>query len=175
MIAFSSPVGFIKRRMTMRHARFLNMLMRQSRSLHKLKPKEVMIFNVSGNFGNYQIMIGPENVANHTRPIEINGSIHHLFVTKNRIEPLPTREEVTNNLRGTIIMNDITVHLFDKNGDGKEVLIERNEMDGAHAREQINLAGDEGDQIMHESETTGRLANETYQIVQEDILRSLHK
>lgn len=147
--------------------------MKSSRSLHRLKPKEMTIFNVMGNFGNYQITIGAEEGKNHTRPIEINGKIHHLFVTRDHIEPIPTATEVKNNLKGTIIMNDVTVHLFDKNGEGKKVVIERSERDGAHAREQINLAGDEGNKIMHESEATGKLANETYHIVQEDILRSM--
>lgn len=159
----------------MKSLKFLTLLMRKAHLTRKLKHKEVAIFNVSGNYGNYQIKIGAEDETSHMRPIEINGKIHHLFVNKEHVEPIPTKDEIDHNLRGTIIMNDVTVHLFDSKGDGRAVTIEHVDFDGAHPRESINLAGTDGEKLMHEIEATGKLANETYHIVQEDILKSLQK
>lgn len=156
----------------MRRHKFLTDLRKRERVLQHLKKKEVTIFNVSGRYGFYQVKIGPERQDRH-RPIEINGRIHHLFLNYRGVEPMPTKDEVDHNLRGTIIMKDVTIHLFDKDGDGHAVTIEHIETDGAHARQSINLAGENGEKIMHDLEITGKLANETYHIVQEDILKSL--
>lgn len=152
---------------------FMEAMILQNKVLRKLNPREVTIFNVKGNFGHYQVKLWPMDPKEHSRPIEINGEIHHLFVTKDKVGPLPKHDEVLRNMRGTVIMKDISIHLFDEKGDGHAVKIERIESDGAHAKKRINLAGDEGEKIIHEMEATGRLANETYHIVQEDILKSM--
>jgi hypothetical protein len=153
--------------------KFIESLMKRDKILKKLKRKEVMIFNVNGSYGVYQVKIGPEDTIDHSRSIEINGQIHHLFLSKKRIEPLPAKEDINNNMRGTVIMRDITVHLFDKNGEGHKVKIERSEIDGVHAKNQINLAGQDGEKMLNEIEATGKLADEAYQIIQKDILKSV--
>ncbi|MBI2341716.1 MAG: hypothetical protein HYU98_03155, partial [Deltaproteobacteria bacterium] len=117
--------------------------------------------------------IGPEDSIDHTRSVEINGQIHHLFLSKKKVEPLPTKEDIDRNMRGTAIMRDITVHLFDKDGEGHKVKIERSETDGVHAKNQINLAGEDGEKMINELEATGELASEAYQIIQKDILKSV--
>jgi len=156
----------------MKHPRFLVQLVKRERALTHLKKREMAIFNVCGRYGQYQIMVGPEN-SHHHRPIEINGRVHHLFLNRKGLEALPTKEEVDHNLKGMIIMNEVTVHLFDKNGDGKKILVQHIERDVPHARENINLAGDEGPKMLRELEESGKLADEAYQIVQKDILRSI--
>lgn len=156
----------------MKISKFSSLLMKNEKRLGHPKPREVVIFNVHGNYGDYQIKVGPED-RRHRRSVEINGKIHHLFITKQHVAPLPTHDEVKKNMRGTIIMNEVTVHLFDEKGDGHAVKIEREDFDGAHARENINLAGKLGEETLYKFEKTGRLANETYHIVQDDILKSL--
>lgn len=158
--------------MKMQHVSFIERLINQNQAIKRLKPHDVMIFNVNGNLGYYQIKIGPLETATNTRPIEINGQIHHLFLSKNHIEPLPTQEEVRNNLKGLVIMRDISIHLVDEDGAGFKVKIERHELDGAHAKNLINLGGKSGEEMLHELEESGRLAEETYHIVQEDILKA---
>lgn len=156
----------------MKTQKFSSILMKNEKRLKRLKPKEIVIFNVHGTYGDYQIKIGPED-KRHRRSVEINGKVHHLFISKQHVEPLPTHDEIHNNMRGTIIMNEVTVHLFDEKGDGRAVKIQRPSIDGAHARENINLAGKTGEKALHEFEKSGRLANETYHIVQDDVLKSL--
>jgi len=150
---------------------FLKQLMKQ-RGLGALKLDEMTIFNVVGKYGHYQVKVGPENKKNHTRPIEISGEIHHLFVAKDSITPLPTHEEINRNMQGTVIMKNIEVHLFDRSGKGNGVQIINSEVDGAHPHDQINLGGKTGLNLIHKYSESGKLANETYQIVQSDILSS---
>lgn len=153
---------------------FVEEIIMRNKALKKLKPNDVTIFNVKGNFGSYQIKICAVDEKFHSRPVEINGEIHHLFVTKDVIAPLPTHDEINHNMRGTVIMKDITIHLFDEKGDGIAVRLEQSNGNGngAHARKLINLAGEKGVEFLNNMETTGRLANDTYHIVQEDILKS---
>jgi len=157
----------------MRQNRFLGELLRKKKELASLKKREVSVFNVRGNYGDYQVKLGPLDEKRHTRPIEINGEVHHLFLTHNKILPLPTHEDIKNNMRGTVIMSEVTVHLFDNEGKGRAVAIKKPKIDGAHPRNEINLAGKEGDDALHRMEANGKLAEETYRIVQEDILKSL--
>lgn len=150
---------------------FPKLVMRREH-LH-LSRNQVAVFNVNGNYGSYQIKIGPADGGRNCRPIEISGRIHHLFVYENHVRPLPTSDEVNSNLQKTVVMNDVSIHLVDKDGKGMTVRIKNPLVDGVHARKNINLAGKDGDKMMSHLEASGQLANETYQIVQEDILRSL--
>jgi len=157
----------------MKKFHFLRRLLSHHKGLKKMKDEELAIFNVSGNYGNYQIKVGPLDEKTNSRSVEINGKVHHLFINNNHVEPLPSHDEVKNNLRGTVIMNEVSLHLFDKDGEGESVVIEKEDTDGAHARQHINLAGEAGEKMLHECEKTGQLAKETYQIVQNDILKSI--
>lgn len=149
---------------------FLKGLM-QGGHLH-LRQKEVAIFNVVGNYGNYQVKIGP--MSHHARSIEVNGRVHHLFASGNHVQPLPTHEEINRNLKGTVVMNDVAVQLFDRTGKGFHVTIKHPKTEGAHPRESINLGGVAGKKMMENLERSGRLADEAYQIIQEDILKNFN-
>jgi hypothetical protein len=158
--------------MKMQHLNFIERLINQNQALKRLKPHNIMIFNVSGNLGYYQVKVGPLNADTNTRQIEINGQIYHLFISKNHIETIPTSEEVKNNLRGLVIMKDIMIHLIDEDGAGFKVKIERHNLDGVHPRNLINLGGDNGREMLQKLEESGRMAEETYHLIQEDILKS---
>ena len=159
----------------MKRPNFLNNLFRRDRVLKKLRPHEVAIFNVHGNFGDYQVKVFEKNPQLKTRSVEISGHIHHLFVNDKKVEAMPTKNEIKKNLKGTVIMRDITVHLFDKDGRGARVTIKNPKNDGAHAAEKINLAGSLGPKIIKGYERSEKLANKTYKIVQRDILKALGK
>ena len=155
---------------------FLEKLMERVRLSPNLPPNEVHVFNVHASYGHYQIVIGPaEKIFQNKhpmRPIEINGAIHHLFVTKNQIAPHPSSKQIHDNLKGCVIMRDLTIHLKDPTGTGRKVEKGAKESQLV-AREKINLAGPDGEKFMKRMEHTGRLLQDTYKIVQEDILSAL--
>jgi hypothetical protein len=67
------------------HATFLEQLKRSISSLKHMKPHDMHVLTVHANYGNYEIVIGPEAKRgaghNHERMVEINGEIHHLFIS----------------------------------------------------------------------------------------------
>ena len=155
---------------------FLERLLERVRLSPNLPPNEVHVFNVHASFGHYQIIIGPAEKmlqgGHPHRPLEINGALHHLFVTKNHVAPHPTQKQIHDNLKGCIIMRDLSLHIKDPNGSGRKVE-GKNKQEAIYAREKINLAGTEGEKILKRMENTGKLAKDTYKIVQEDILSAL--
>ncbi|OGQ04480.1 MAG: hypothetical protein A3F82_03945 [Deltaproteobacteria bacterium RIFCSPLOWO2_12_FULL_44_12] len=155
---------------------FLKKLMEMVKLAPNLPPNEVHVFNVHASYGHYQIIIGPaEKVLKRNRlqrSLEINGALHHLFITKNHVMPHPTHNQIHNNLRGCIIMRDLTLHLKDPTGAGRK-LETGNQKNAVLAREKINLAGNDGEKLLKRIEVTGKLAKDTYKIVQEDILTAL--
>ena len=156
---------------------FLEKLMERVRLSPDLPPNEVHVFNVHASYGHYQIVIGPaekiiKNGKHVARPLEISGAIHHLFITKNHIAPHPSSRQIHDNLKGCVIMRDLTIHLKDPTGSGRKV-DKGNHQSQLAAREKINLAGDEGEKFVKRMEYTGRLLKDTYKIVQEDILSAL--
>jgi len=159
---------------------FLDQLRKTVESLKKMKPGEVHILSVNANYGHYQIVIGPENHGEkgsdeHGRPIEINGEIHHLFVTPGNISAQPSRKQVLENMKNTVIMRNLSVHLNDPRGDGRHISAPDRDNSGLHAREYINLAGDTGEELLEKVEHSGRFSLAAYRIVQQDILRALKK
>lgn len=155
---------------------FLEKLMERVQLAEKMDPNEIHVFNVHASYGHYQITIGPvakvlQQRRSH-RPVEINGAMHHLFVTKNHIAPHPTHQQIHNNLKGCVIMRDLTLHLKDPTGSGRKV-DPVNRTRAIEAREKINLAGEKGNEMLKKLTYTGKLAKDTYKIVQEDILTAL--
>ncbi len=69
-------------------------------------------------------------------------------------------------------MRDLTLHLKDPTGAGRK-LETGNQKNAVLAREKINLAGNDGEKLLKRIEVTGKLAKDTYKIVQEDILTAL--
>ncbi|MDO8527848.1 MAG: hypothetical protein Q7T03_09200 [Deltaproteobacteria bacterium] len=155
---------------------FLQRLLDRVKLSQELTPNEVHVFNVHAYYGHYQIIIGPAdkllNKNMSQRCVEINGAMHHLFITKNNIAPHPSQRQIHNNLKGCIIMRDLTLHMKDPTGSGRKVE-GTSVQDILFAREKINLAGIEGDKFLKRMENTGKLAKETYKIIQEDILNAL--
>ena len=155
---------------------FVKKLMERVKLDPNLNPNEVHVFNVHAAYGHYQVIIGPaDKVAKHNsnnRPIEINGSLHHLFVSKNHITPHPSHNQIQNNLKGCVIMRDLTLHMKDPTGAGRK-LDAQTRQNALYVREKINLAGNDGDKFLKRMENTGKLAKDTYKIVQEDILNAL--
>lgn len=148
-------------------------------SLKKMRPKEIRVFNVNANYGTYQVKIGPEHspltcrqlgTHPHSRPIEIHGELHHLFIENgNAVSAIPSHEAIDNNLKGTVIIKGLTVHLKDEQGNGHEVANPPETTHTVEARERINLAGENGEKSVMRLEQNGKLAKETYRIIQSDI------
>ena len=158
---------------------FIDELRRMVRTLKKMKAGEVHIMSINANYGHYQIVIGPEehevgpHRKGHDRPIEINGEIHHLFVSPRTVTAYPSKHEVLENLKHTVIMRDLSVHLLDPKGDGQHLTELTNGGNGIHAREYINLAGSKGKKLIEKVEHSDKLSLDAYRIVQKDILRAL--
>jgi len=157
---------------------FLSELRKVIKSLKRMKPGEVHVLSINANYGHYQIVIGPEQGAKakgheHDRPIEINGEIHHLFVTPNKVQANPSKRQVLENLRDTVIMRNLSIHLCDPLGDGRHLEMPKDGNNGLHAREYINLAGDVGDELLDEAEHSPRLSLAAYRLIQKDILNAL--
>lgn len=154
---------------------FLEKLLQRVRLDPNFPPDEVHVFNVHAAYGHYQVIIGPADKVTKMhpgRPLEINGVMHHLFVTKNHVATHPSNRQVHNNLKGCIIMRDLTIHIKDPTGSGRK-LVGTNKQSAVAAKEEINLAGTEGHRLLNRMVHTGKLAKDTYKIVQEDILNAL--
>lgn len=157
---------------------FIEKLVERVRLDPSFPPNEVHVFNIHASYGHYQVTIGPaskimkKKKGNLERAVEINGMIHHLFVTKNHVMPHPTHKQIHDNLKGCIIMRDLTIHLKDPTGSGHRLQLVNKEH-AVESREQINLAGADGEKRLKRMQQTGKLAKDTYKIVQEDILNAL--
>lgn len=158
--------------------RFLERLRESVKSLRDMKPGEVHVLSINANYGHYQIVIGPEqdhgqSKKDHFRPIEINGEIHHLFASPHSIRPHPSKRQMVHNLKDTIIMRELTIHIVDPEGDGRRVAEKKGNDDAVRVHEYINLAGDKGEKLRAAMEHSKRLAMAAYKVAQEDILRSI--
>ena len=153
------------------HASFIENLKRQMKHLRRMKPDEVHVFTINANYGRYQIIIGPGK-GHQRRNLEINGNIHHLFISPKNITPNPSSAQIHGNLKDTVILRDLNVHLVDPCGDGKKLSMKKCD---SHPRELINLAGKRGKTLLSKVELNGRLSRVAYRIIQDDILRSLRK
>lgn len=161
------------------HAAFLEQLKRTVSSLNDMKPEDMHVLTVHANYGNYEIVIGPEipegqGMRRH-RELEINGEVHHLFISKDEITPNPSHEQIHDKLKDTIIMQDLSVHLRDLEGNGLHAIGNNGSKRGVMPRGMINMAGNRGEELIHQIEENGELDDITYQIIQEDILNALEK
>ncbi len=159
---------------------FLARLRRVLPALRSLSSQDSTSFMVNAQYGQYQITIGPEYSATqcrkrhiplHSRPIKIEGEIDHLFLEPNQVTPLPSREQVNNQLRTSVVINGVRVHIFDVTGDGTPFRPDPGTQAKVEIRQTINLAGAEGEDRLVNYQRSGVLARETYRIIQEDILR----
>lgn len=150
---------------------FLDQLKKTAQQLKKMKPGEVHVLSIHANYGNYQIIIGPENSHQHQREIKIDGTVHHLFISERNISAQPTREQVLQNMKDMVIMRKLHVHFRDQAGDGEHFMDE----DGVYAQEYINLAGEMGKQMVANAIRDRQMSLAAYKIVQQDILKALKK
>jgi len=158
------------------HPPFIEQLKGVVESLKDMKPNEMHVLTVHANYGNYEIVIGPENPqGHHHRSLEINGEIHHLFISPEEISPHPSKLEIHEKLKHTVIMQDLTVHLRDPHGDGAHAMGHNGDTQGVLPRGMINMAGEDGEELLHNVEENGELNDITYHIIQEDILGALSK
>jgi len=148
----------------------------------QLEERGIYIFNVIAKYGSYQVIIGPEytkeearklGLMPHTRKLTINGSIYNLFINKDKVSAIPDEREISKDLNGSIIMRNIHVHIVDPDGKGKEAMGMKNDRSKVIAHQKINLAGEDGRELLVRYQSTGRLFSEIYKIVQEDIIRSM--
>lgn len=151
------------------HNSFVQNLRKKVKSLKKMKHGDVHVFTINANYGRYKIIVGPMKQNNHC-PVEIEGQVHHLFVSPKDIRPNPSQKQIRENLKHTVIIQDLSVHINDHSGSGKQP----SETEGsAKPREYINLAGKEGEKIIRRAKKHGRLSRAAYNIIQKDILRTL--
>lgn len=159
---------------------FIDQLKRSVRSLKKMRPGEVHVFSINANYGHYQIVVGSHRDAVKRRypgkylPIEINGEIHHLFISPHAIRIHPSKTQMLKNLNNTVIVRDVAVHIRDPKGDGRHVVEQAKDV-GVRAREYINLAGVEGQKLLEETHHKNRLTMAAYRIIQKDIIESLRQ
>ena len=152
------------------HVMFIKKLKQKIRELRHMKQGEIHVLTVNANYGRYKIVVGPIKDQNHI-PVERDGEIHHLFISNNDITPNPTKEEINSNLKHTVMMKDLMVHINDPSGDGYNLGLGRS---GVKPRECINFAGKKGDEMVRNINLHGMLSKATYKIIQEDILKSIN-
>ncbi len=150
---------------------FIEQLKKQINDLGALKKGEIHVLTVNANYGRYKLVVGPIQ-DRQDYPLEINGEIHHLFVSPRSITPNPSKKEVQQNLKHSIIMKDLEVHLNDPHGDGNGLSLSKSNV---KPREYINFAGQAGKAMMSNLNSHGRLSNAAYRIIQKDIIKSMKK
>ena len=153
---------------------FIVQLKDSVRSLKHIKPNEVHILSINAKYGHYQIVIGPaEKGDDDTRSIEINGEVHHLFVSPKDVRVHPSKDQIDKNLHDTVVMRDLTIHLKDPKGDGEHLQNNEKQPETIEPKECINLAGEEGEKLVKDATHSSRVSMATYRIIQEDIISSL--
>jgi len=160
------------------HATFIEQLKRTISSLKHMKPSDMHVLTVHANYGNYEIVIGPEERHGEKkceRAVEINGEIHHLFISPHSVSPNPSKQQIHDKLKNTVIMQDLAIHLRDRRGDGRHATGNGNAKRGIKPRGMINMAGQHGAELVHDMEESGELVDITYKIIQQDILHALEK
>jgi len=158
-----------------RSKKFLKELRSLIGALKHMKPGETHILSINANYGHYQLVIGPSKNSGKEEDehsIEIEGDIHHLFVTPDEVRAQPSKGQMMKNLKDTVIMRGLHVQLKDPKGDGKCVKCSEG-YNGLSAKEYINLAGEAGDDIIDMVEKSDEISLETYRLIQEDILKAL--
>jgi hypothetical protein len=167
----------MKKKDMKKREKFIDELKKAVDELMGMKPGEIHVLSVNANYGRYEIVIGPKGNAGKTnteeRPIEINGEIHHLFLTPRNISAMPSQNQIMDNLKDTVIVRGLSIHIRDPKGDGEHVAHGGNGDNGIHIHEYINLAGDRGKNLIHNAEHDEMMSLAAYQIIQEDILQAL--
>ena len=160
-----------------KHKEFLRELFEQVSQLKKMKASETHKLSINANYGHYEIKISANSKHGHKglhRPIEINGEIHHLFVSPGELRANPSQEQIRANLKDTVIARGLKLHFEDPVGDGEHVSHNGNS-NGMEAREFINLAGERGEKLIWDARHDDHMLLEAYHIIQQDILKALRQ
>lgn len=162
--------------MKRQRAAFIEKLQHVIKSIRLMRPGEVHVVSVNADYGHYQIIIKPMVAKGSSveRPIEIKGEIHHLFLSPMKLAVHPSKRQMLENLKNTVIMKNLNVHILDPMGDGRHLSTPENDS-GIHALEYINLAGREGDGLVDSAEHSTKYSLAAYRIIQSDILKALRK
>lgn len=161
---------------------FFTRLRKVAPNVNRLMPKESMTLKVRGTYGTYELIIGPEysyseckraKLRPHSRPMSLQGDLHHLYMEDERILPHPPRRAVANRLKATVIINGVKVQIMDADGDGTLVDLEPIHPESVHIAQAINLAGEYGMARLVETQRDGQLTQAAYRIIQDDIVASL--
>lgn len=155
---------------------FIEKLREAIESIKLMRPGEVHVVSVNANYGHYQIIIKPiqGKGSSFERPIEINGEIHHLFLSPKKLSAQPSKRQRIENLKDTVIMKNLNIHITDPMGDGRHISTPEHDS-GMHAIEYINLAGQGGNDLVDNAEHSRKYSLAAYRIVQNDILKALRK
>jgi len=146
---------------------FIKKLLKKIAIDEKANPGDAYLINIKGKFGHYQLMLVKRKDGNGWQ-IEINGEIHHLFLTPNGLRPLPTKNQIMNNLKDTVILKELHIHLLDQTGNGDLMFVSPDKI--LQAREYINLAGVLGNKLLANARKKKSISLTAYKIVQKDIL-----
>lgn len=157
---------------------FIRQLKKVVDELKKMKPGEVHVLNVHASYGHYQIVIGPEALPHKrdeasSRPIEINGEVHHLFISPHAVRAFPSKKQMLANMKDTVIMRELCIHMKDPKGDGNHLEAQEGDDNRIRVRECINLAGDKGEEMIEKAASSKNISMATYRIVQQDIIKAL--
>lgn len=161
---------------------FIRKIVRHCLQIKRLRANEIFIFNVIAKHGSYQIIIGPEQSAlksksitsdPHARKVEIAGTMHHLFVNPQTISPSPSQEDIRTNLKGSIIMKEVVIHIIDQQGKTSTVKIEKFKQNSFESKKHIDLYGGKSRDLLSKLKSSGKLESNTYEIIQEDILSAI--
>ena len=161
---------------------FVKMLHEAFPHLRALDSRAIFLFSIHTRHGHYQIKVGPTHsppeckemgIPKYSRPIEITGELHHMFLSGYSVTLKPHTRQPPNNLRGAIIMKHVLLHFIDRHGQGDSHI----PMVDSHIqpREKINLSGPNGDTKLEEIRQSGQLAHRVYSIIREDIFMYLKR
>ncbi|MFH1653625.1 MAG: hypothetical protein ABIE74_06180 [Pseudomonadota bacterium] len=155
--------------------RFMDELEKKIEAFSHMQPGTTHVFNVHAKYGNYQIIISAapsKEISDHSS-VEIKGEIHHLFLSDHGMQTTPTREQISHNLKGMLILQGLKVDFKNPNGDGRDLHAEH--VEDVKPQEIINMAGNGGDEIYKHAMEDGTIRHATYEIIQKDILHALDK
>ena len=150
---------------------FVQQLMHRTH-LAQLEPNNVRFFKVKGQFGEYQIKIGPiPSPKSITMPVTIDGMMDHLYIVPEGIQLNPSSSHIQSHLKGCTMAHRIHIRIKDSTGTGGSVDKENPEK-MIQIEKIINFGKNQNDKV-EELKKSGKFAHEAYQIIQGDILNSL--
>ncbi|GEM_PF-4927672 len=152
--------------------------------LQRLQSHESTTVQVNALYGQYRLTIGAEysgpecdhrQLPPHSRPIDVNGAIDHLYIENHAVTALPSRSAIDQQMKATMILHGLTVSVHDPDGSGRTVSIEPNQVAPIRCTQILPLDDCADERVYKKLLESGQLTKQTYQIIQEDILRMLRQ